>query len=100
MSLLAVTMYRVVCDEPGCNASPQDQSDYFAWADSGTPYDDAAGADWTIRPNFDLCPEHGHRTVCMGADEECPRRDELAEADDGWLYCPDHLAEGMDEATP
>lgn len=94
MSIKTVEMYRLVCDEPGCEASPQDGGDYFAWADRGSAYDDAAYGFWTIRPNLDLCPDHGSRTVCMGDDEQCPRRD-VSEAEDGWMYCPDHISQGM-----
>lgn len=95
MSVVTTTMYRVVCDEEGCDSSPQDHGDYFAWADVGAAYDEANGGDWAIRPGLDLCPEHGGRTVCMGDDEQCSRRD-VSEADDGWMYCPDHREQGMD----
>lgn len=99
MSIKEVPMYRVVCDEDGCDASPQDSTDYFAWANPGSAIDDAVSADWAVRDGLHLCEDHGHRTVCMGDDSECPRRDDLAEADDGWMYCPEHLEQGMDEAT-
>jgi hypothetical protein len=91
-----VTMYRVECDHDGCDTSPQDESDYYAWGDAGFAVDSAIDHGWTIRKGLHLCPDHGHRTVCMGDDEECPRRDKLAEADDGWMYCPDHVGQGMD----
>jgi len=96
MSVKTVTMYRVQCDEPGCEDSPQEGGDYYAWADHGAAYDEAMGGDWTIRDGLDLCPEHGRRTVCMGDDEQCARRD-VSEADDGWMYCPDHKDQGGDE---
>lgn len=95
MSTQTATMYRVVCDAPDCDSSPQDGGDYYAWADAGAAYDEAIGGDWVIRPGLDLCPEHGHRTVCMGNDEECPRRD-VSEAGDGWMYCPEHIEQGAD----
>ena len=59
MSIQEVTMYRVVCDEPGCEASAQDGSDYYAWAHSDAgPYEDAADADWQVTPDGDYCPDH------------------------------------------
>jgi len=90
MSLQAVTMYRVVCDEPGCTASANDDTEFYAWSDHGAAYDSANDGDWTVRPGLDLCPDHGSRKLCMGNDEKCPRRD-VSEAADGWMYCPEHL---------
>ncbi len=90
-----VTMYRVVCDEPGCEVPAQDETDYYAWADPGSAVDGAMDGEWIVRDGLHLCPEHGSRKVCMGDDEQCPRRD-VTEADDGWMYCPGHIAEGTD----
>lgn len=95
MSVKTIPMYRVQCDAPGCDASPQEFSDYYAWADSGSAYDDALSGGWTIRPGLDPLPRAWFPHVCMGSDEECPRRD-VSEADDGWMYCPDHVDQGMD----
>lgn len=90
-------MYRVVCDRDGCEEHPH-HNDYYAWAEVGEALDEAINAEWYIRGGgtLALCPEHGYRTVCMGDVEDCPRRD-VTEADDGWMYCPEHRHEGMDE---
>lgn len=93
MSIETVPMYRVVCDEPNCGESAQ-EGDYYAWIDASDALQEASDADWTTRhPYLHLCPEHGRRTVCMGEGDDCPRRD-VTEAADGWVYCPDHIAEG------
>lgn len=89
-----IEMYHVVCDHDGCEGHPR--GDSYAFADLGAALDDAVDGDWCIRDGLHLCPEHGYRTVCMGDDEGCPRRD-VSEADDGWVYCPAHLHEGMDD---
>lgn len=86
-----VTMYRVECDEPACDESPHEE--HYAWLQDGVALDEAVNADWTVRPGLHLCPEHAGRTVCMGNDETCARRD-VTEADDGWMYCPEHIEEG------
>ena len=98
MSIKTVEMYRVECDHDGCDEHPH-YGDFYAWADEGKAIEEATNAEWYVRGwpvTLTLCPEHGHRTVCMGDDEECPRRD-VTEADDGWMYCPEHRGEGMDE---
>lgn len=89
-----VTMYRVVCDQDGCEKSAQDDTEFFCWSDQESARNDAESADWYMRKDLHLCPDHGYRSVCM--HDECPRRD-VTEADDGWPYCPEHISEGMDE---
>lgn len=96
MSVKTIPMYRVECDEDGCDASPQDDGEFWAWSDDDQAEEDARESDWIVRPDLHLCRAHGGRNVCMGDDEECPRRDELTEADDGWMYCPQHVEQGMD----
>jgi hypothetical protein len=46
MSLREVTMWRVVCDWPGCTASAQDDTEHYAWSDRQTALDDVVYADW------------------------------------------------------
>ena len=53
-----VPMYRAVCDAEGCEASPQDESDFFAWAHPESALDDAVDACWYIEGDRLLCPDH------------------------------------------
>lgn len=60
MSIREVTMYRVECDWPGCTASPQDDSEYFAWSNKGDAEEYATDANWRVgRAGMcHYCPEH------------------------------------------
>lgn len=42
----SVTMYRLICDWPGCEESAQEGGDYYAWSDAGAAVDEASGAGW------------------------------------------------------
>lgn len=89
MSVREVTMYRVECDAEGCTDSPQDASDYFAWAEAGTALDEAANADWYVGEFGELCWEHAPRCTCgvtIRDDDDSPNGlcedcDEAAMAD-------------------
>lgn len=57
--IAAVTMYRVVCDEPDCTSSPQDGGGTWAWAHTDTCVDEARDADWAITSDGQhYCPDH------------------------------------------
>lgn len=73
MGIQEVTMYRVVCDGPECEASPQDEDDYWAWADAGMAYDRANDGDWYTATTEDgtitaLCDKHAPTCDCTGCD--------------------------------
>lgn len=85
MTLREVTMYRIVCDKDGCEASPADVSDYSAWSDK-------EGAEEELRESFyswysgvrgHYCPDHLPRCI----RNDCPH--ELTDDDFGVL-CEDH----------
>lgn len=59
MAVKEVTMYRVVCDEDGC-----EDSTYFAWADPGTPLDEAREAGWYVGEFGELCDDHAPHCPC------------------------------------
>lgn len=78
MAYQEVTMYRLVCDEDGCDASAQDGGEYVAWAEHEGCDSEAEGADWHHTDDGRwLCPDH--QLACI----ECGMRLE----DDG--TCPD-----------
>jgi hypothetical protein len=60
MSVRQVTMYRVVCDWPGCEASAQDDSEYYAWTDGDDAEQYAADLDWRVSLSglCHYCPTH------------------------------------------
>lgn len=89
MSLVEVTMYRVECDE--CDASPQDDSDYFAWASPEQPLEEAVECDYYVvnragKPLVVLCPEHAPRC----ASPACALR---LRDDEHGDRCEDHAPE-------
>lgn len=46
MSVLGVTMFRVICDWADCPNSPQDDTDYFAWGEPEQAEETASDADY------------------------------------------------------
>lgn len=64
MSIREVMMYRVECDADGCKDSPQDESDFYAWADRSQALDEAANADWYVGEFGEFCFEHAPRCPC------------------------------------
>lgn len=60
MSVREVVMYRVVCDWPGCEASAQDATDYYAWTDATHALDVTVDADWreSTTGRFHYCLDH------------------------------------------
>lgn len=83
----------VVCQE--CRSHYEDWNGFSVWVDQSGAADAAIDAEWTVRDGLVLCDDCGHRKVCRDEDNTCVRRD-LAAADDGWMYCPDHIEQGMD----
>lgn len=61
MSVVPIRMYRVVCDEPGCEVSAQDGNhyDYYAWVDPEQAEDDALDGDWLVTEDGKhYCTDH------------------------------------------
>jgi hypothetical protein len=58
-----VTMYRVVCDEDGCEESPQ-QDEYYAWLQRDVALDEATNGYWYVGEFGEFCEEHAPRCVC------------------------------------
>ena len=92
MSVRKVTMYRIVCDKDGCEASPGDTSDFYAWSD-------AEGAEAELEDSFynwyrgvrgHYCPDHSPR--CLHGDCNAPLWD-----DEFGVVCEDH---SDDSASP
>ena len=82
-----VQMYRVVCDNEGCGASPQDGGDYWAWVDPGSALDDATNSDWYVGDGDNhLCRLHAPRCSAPGCDIA------LVDAEFG-AFCEDHAPE-------
>ena len=46
MSAQAVTMWRVLCDFPGCKSSAQDGGDYHAWSEADRAMEEADDCGW------------------------------------------------------
>lgn len=85
MGIEEVTMYRIVCDGDECKASPQDDSDYYAWASVDGAELDADGADWFKSEDGSIhyCPDHQPKCVkCdsrLYSDEHGDKCDDCAE---------------------
>lgn len=63
MAYQEVTMYRLVCDADDCTASPQDDSDYWAWGSKEGAASDAEDCGWWLDDDGrHLCDEH--RPTC------------------------------------
>lgn len=69
MTVQPVTMYRVICDWPDCRRSPQDESEYYAWADTDQAIDEADNSDWwtTADRDHQYCGDH---LAVWGSDHE------------------------------
>jgi hypothetical protein len=78
-----VKMYRVRCDADGCDASPQDDGDFYAWASSDSAMDEATDCDWYVVDSATFCREHAPKCVEPGCDLE------LRDAEWG-SFCEDH----------
>lgn len=87
--IVRVDSYKLVCQE--CFEEYEDWNGWTIFGDAGHAQESAVEGDWVVRPGLVLCSSCGHRKVCMDEDWKCVRRDGLTEADDGWLYCPEHL---------
>ena len=94
--LVRVDSWKVVCDE--CRKEYEDWNGWTIYGEEWHAIESATDSDWIVRDGLVLCSECGHRKVCMDEDNKCVRRD-LTEADDGWLYCPEHIEQGMDEVS-
>ena len=95
--VIRVDSWKVVCQE--CRETHENGNDWPVFADRWSAEDEARDFDWAIRGELVICPNCvERRPVCLDHDEKCTRRD-VSEADDGRLYCPDHLAQGMDAPT-
>ena len=55
MAVKEVTMYTIECDN--CNSSLGDRSDYCAWTDEITAYDEADRQEWHFGDGKDYCPD-------------------------------------------
>lgn len=99
--LVRVDSWKVVCDE--CRDEFESGDGWTIFGDAGYATESAQGADWLVRKGLTLCTLCWEKNpYCRDEDDECLRRD-VSEADDGWLYCPEHIAQGMDaprEVTP
>lgn len=51
-------MYRVVCDHEGCTASPQEDSDYYAWSDVTGAEETAVESGWRVADGKHWCVQH------------------------------------------
>ena len=70
-----VTMYRVECDADGCDESPQEGSDYYAWLQPDVPLDEARDSGWYIGEFGEFCDDHVPRCPCGGwirGDDDAP----------------------------
>lgn len=67
MSITEVTMYRMVCDHPECDDSPQDHEEFYAYAHKESLRDIAADGDWWLDDDLHLCGEHRPCCIDCGA---------------------------------
>jgi hypothetical protein len=81
MTLREVPMFRVECDDKSCDASPQDDSEFYAWVEASQASDEAQIAGWYVGEFGELCEEHAPRCVCGAIirDDEDAALDGLCE---------------------
>lgn len=92
--IVRVDSWKVVCNE--CRQDFESDNDWTIFADRWYAEDCARDHDWLIRDGLVLCVSCWEKApYCRDEDGKCLRRD-LSEADDGWLYCPEHIEQGMD----
>lgn len=92
--LVRVVSWKVVCQE--CRDEFEDGNGWTLFADHGHAQDSAVDHDWLVRDGLTLCVSCWEKNpYCRDEDDGCVRRD-VSGADDGWLYCPDHIEQGMD----
>ena len=97
VGLVRVDSWKVVCQE--CREEFENGIGWTIYADAGYAADEAADCDWLVRTGLVLCLSCWEKNpYCRDEDNDCIRRD-VSEADDGWLYCPDHIGQGMDTLT-
>lgn len=96
--LVRVDSWKVVCQE--CHAEFEDGNGWTIFGDHGHAMESASEGDWLVRADLTLCSMcSSAKPYCRDENNECVRRD-VTEADDGWLYCPDHIGQGMDGVSP
>lgn len=87
MAVQEVTMYRVICDTDGCDKSPNDDTEYYAWAEKQQAIDEAGYANWWR--------EDDGRVFCDQHQPRCSRcsgylfQDDAQPDDNGGLLCED-----------
>lgn len=92
--LVRVDSWKLVCQD--CCDEFENGEGWSVFAAPAYAVDDALDSDWVVREGLVLCSACRYRAVCMDEDDKCTRRD-LTEAEDGWMYCPDHISQGMDD---
>jgi hypothetical protein len=93
MSIHEVTMYEIVCDEPGCKFSTSDVGgDYASWSEPGTAEDEWVDSDLqsikVAGVQMHFCDKH-RRPVCVTCEETASL---ALDEPDGDLYCPRCIA--------
>lgn len=92
--LVRIDSWKIVCQE--CYDGFENHMGWSIFADHGYAEEQAQDSDWLVRNGLTLCPScWKKRPYCRDENNECVRRD-VTEADDGWLYCPEHIEQGMD----
>lgn len=92
--LVRIDSWKIVCQE--CYDGFENHMGWSIFADHGYAEEQAQDSDWLVRNGLTLCPSCWEkRPCCRDENNECVRRD-VTEADDGWLYCPEHIEQGMD----
>lgn len=91
MAIEEVTMYRVVCDAPGCGLSAQENGEFHAWADAGSAIDEAVDRDWDTQGEQDFCREHA-RPRCDSCTDHHEAPD-LTAVNDGERWCGECIRE-------
>lgn len=99
MSVREVTMFKVVCDWPGCKFETGSFSNCAGWGDAGYAEEEWRDSENQVTPDGKhYCDEH---RIPECAD--CDRTDNLVndEPDDtGDWWCPDHLETAPEYDAP
>ena len=91
MAVEEVTMYRVVCDAPGCGVSAQEESEFYAWAHAESAIDEAMNDGWDTEGEQDFCEEHA-RPKCDSCADHYDAAD-LTTVNDGERWCGECIRE-------
>ena len=98
MAIETIPMFKGICDDPLCKASPSDEGDYFCWSSVDQVISDAQDSDWYTATAEDgsqvlFCESHTPSCDCKGCDGCDKGCKVLLRGDDWGKKCEDCFLE-------